>query len=556
MIKPTGTAMPRAWLYARYSTNKQTQKSLDDQISECQRFADRHGWHIERILTDAELTGYSDHRPGYQELLRGIEGGMVEVVVAENIERLTRDGEHSAQLEKLCAFHDVKIMTIIDGEANALNMGLKSLMSGALLKSIALQAHRGLAGNVAAGKSAGGRSYGYVIPRDERGDKIKGALVIDEGEAQIVRRILTEFAEGISPKKIVDQLNQDGIPSPSGRAWRQNTVFGNRKRGTGILNNELYIGVRVWDRLEYRRHPQTQKRVSRLRPEEEWVRVEVPDLRIVDDELWARVKARQDSFQVKPRRGSNSGGVGPRPKFLLSGFLRCAKCGGPLTIAGTVHKRYYCKTAKEQGPSQCTGMTGLLKDEAEQAVLGGVKRALLGSDAFKRFRDEYARALADATQSLQADRASVTRQLRAVETEIRNGTDAILAGVNSPALIEALSKAEARKLKLQAQQRQIEDARPMLPTDLEEVYAAHVRKLETILAEPELVIHARDILRVLVETISVEEVEEGRHLLGIEGDLTKFPMTYAKAAPKGGFANKSSIGLVAGVGFEPTTFRL
>ncbi|HIF11283.1 MAG TPA: hypothetical protein EYQ81_16540, partial [Sneathiellales bacterium] len=96
-------------------------------------------------------------------------------------------------------------------------------------------------------------------------------------------------------------------------------------------------------------------RVSRLRPEEEWVRVEVPELRFIDDDLWAKVKARQDSFQVKPRRGSNSGGVGPRPKFLLSGFLRCAKCGGPMTIAGTVHKRYYCKTAKEQGPSQCTG---------------------------------------------------------------------------------------------------------------------------------------------------------------------------------------------------------
>ena len=90
----------------------------------------------------------------------------------------------------------------------------------------------------------------------------------------------------------------------------------------------------------------------------------------------------------------------------------------------------------------------------------------------------------------------------------------------------------------------------------EKRFREHVRKLETILAEPEMVIHARDILRVLVETISVEEVEEGKHLLGIEGDLTKFPMTYAKAAPKGGFANKSSIGLVAGVGFEPTTFRL
>lgn len=516
-------APPRAWIYARYSTNKQTQKSLDDQIAECERYCTRHGWQIERILADAELTGYSDHRPRYQELLHAIKGGLIDIVVAENIERLTRDGEHSAQLEKLCAFHDVKIMTIIDGEVNALSMGLKSIMSGALLKSIALQARRGLAGNINAGKSAGGRSYGYVIPRDERGDKIKGALVIDEDQAQVVRRIMEEFASGISPLKIVDQLNREGIPSPNGRAWRVNTVYGSRQRGTGILNNELYVGIRVWDRLEYRRHPQTQKRVSRLRPEEEWLRVAVPELRIVDDALWTRVKERQEACRVTRRKGSNGGGIGPRPKYLLSGFLRCAQCGGHLTVAGQVHKRYYCKTAKEQGPSLCTGINGLLKDEAEHLVLAGLKRALLTSGAFIRFRQEYTQAMANANQLINADRASLARQLGTVATEIRNGTDAIMAGVNSPALLEALSKAEMRKAEILLKQRKLEGKAPMLPTDLDAAYARHVHKLEKFLAEPDLVMQARDILQTWLGTISVEEVGEGRHLLRIKGNLLKSP---------------------------------
>lgn len=70
----------------------------------------------------------------------------------------------------------------------------------------------------------------------------------------------------------------------------QNTINGHARRGTGILNNELYIGQRVWNRLEYRKDPATSKRVSRLRPEGEWVRQEAPELRIVPQELWDAVK--------------------------------------------------------------------------------------------------------------------------------------------------------------------------------------------------------------------------------------------------------------------------
>lgn len=97
--------------------------------------------------------------------------------------------------------------------------------------------------------------------------------------------------------KIAAALNREAIPAPRARSgsghWMQNTINGHVRRGTGILNNELYVGRRVWNRLEYRKDPATSKRVSRLRPEAEWVCQEVPDLRIVPQDLWAAVKARQ-----------------------------------------------------------------------------------------------------------------------------------------------------------------------------------------------------------------------------------------------------------------------
>ena len=70
-------------------------------------------------------------------------------------------------------------------------------------------------------------------------------------------------------------------------------IHGDPKRGTGILNNELYVGRMVWNRSKWTKDPDTGKRRQKLRPRGEWVVQEVPDKRIVSDELWARVKDRQ-----------------------------------------------------------------------------------------------------------------------------------------------------------------------------------------------------------------------------------------------------------------------
>ncbi|WP_247381795.1 MULTISPECIES: recombinase family protein [unclassified Bradyrhizobium] len=72
------------------------------------------------------------------------------------------------------------------------------------------------------------------------------------------------------------------MPGPQGAEWGPSTIHGNPKRGVGILNNELYVGRLVWNRLRYLKDPDTGKRVSRLNPESEWVVQEVPEMRIID----------------------------------------------------------------------------------------------------------------------------------------------------------------------------------------------------------------------------------------------------------------------------------
>jgi site-specific DNA recombinase len=158
---------------------------------------------------------------------------------------------------------------------------------------------------VKAGKSAGGISFGYRPDRHTLPDGTlsTGDRVIDEREAALVRRIFTDYDMGKSARTIAIELNREGVPPPRGGegkgagTWSFSTISGNWKRGTGILNNELYVGRLVWNRQRFIKDPTTGKRQARPNPSEAWIIEEVPHLRIVDDALWHRVKLRQGAIR-------------------------------------------------------------------------------------------------------------------------------------------------------------------------------------------------------------------------------------------------------------------
>ena len=100
-------------------------------------------------------------------------------------------------------------------------------------------------------------------------------MVVNETEAEVVRRVYREFATGTSPRAIARRLNGEGVPGPSGKLWTDSTIRGHAKRGTGLINNELYIGRLVWNRLRYVKNQETGKRISRINPPEHWIVTEV-----------------------------------------------------------------------------------------------------------------------------------------------------------------------------------------------------------------------------------------------------------------------------------------
>lgn len=244
-----------------------------------------------------------------------------------------------------------------------MHIGLKGTMNALFLKDLAEKTRRGQRGRVERGRSGRGLAYGYdVVLADESGGA--GARMINEDQARVVRRIFRDFAKGMTPGAISDALNREGVPGPGGRGWKPTTIRSHRIRGTRIINNELYRGVLVWNRQSFVKEPVTGKRQARMNPEDEWVRKDVPELRIIDEALWLAVKTRQDQTEraslnvrsgIRKAKQARASGM-LAATLVLHRLLVCEQCGSDLCHVG--RDRYGCagyqqrKTCDNRGTSR------------------------------------------------------------------------------------------------------------------------------------------------------------------------------------------------------------
>ncbi|AVO37568.1 recombinase family protein [Pukyongiella litopenaei] len=275
-----------------------------------------------------------------------------------------------------------------------------------------------------------------------------GDRVINQEQANVVRRIFRDYSHGISPRAIAGRLNDEGIDGPRGSGWGASTIYGNWRRGTGILNNELYVGRLVWNRQRFIKDPTTGKRQARLNPQEEWIIEEVPDLRIVPDDLWASVKARQHATRSDMiRDGINRPERAHRTKHLFSGLLKCGNCGGGYTIVGKTH--YGCANARNKGT--CDNRLTIKREDLEDRVLSGLKDQLLHPDLIAEFVAAYQAEHNRLTAEASRETANTQRELVKVTRQIDKIVEAITEGMFHPSMKARMDVLEARKAELEAE---------------------------------------------------------------------------------------------------------
>ena len=543
----------RAAIYARYSSDLQSAASIEDQIRLCRQRIEREGWSLIATHVDRATSGASHLRPGFQALLEQGRAGGFDLVVAEALDRLSRDQEHIAAFYKQLSFAGVRILTLADGLIDELHVGLKGTMNALFLKDLAAKTRRGLQGRIEAGCSAGANTYGYDVVRelDSRGNPVHGNRQINAAQADVVRRIFEDFVAGKSPRAIAAALNGEAVIGPRGGPWGASTIHGNATRGTGILNNELYVGRLVWNRLRYVKDPQTGRRISRANPAEDVLMHDVPELRIVSDALWQAARARHQAARkaIRPDNGRKELWHARRTRYLLSGLIHCGACGGPMVIVG---KTYYgCANHKYRG--LCANRLTMRRDILERSVLDGLARHLVTPELVAEFVAEYHRERKRLAAGAAAREQAARGELAAIDRQIGAIVQAVKDGLYHPSLKAELA-ARGPRGAARERDRTPPPGAAVLPPTLPALSRRKVEALQEDLTRPEIRAEAAEALRALIEQIRLVP-QDGILAIDLYGTLAGLlSATNANAArmvPGGG-----STVLVAGAGFEPTTFRL
>ncbi|WP_440589614.1 recombinase family protein [Pelagibacterium mangrovi] len=401
-----------AAIYARYSTALQNEKSVEDQISLCRAFAQREGYHVVAAYDDKALSGGSMHgREGLRQMLTAAEQGQFSVIIVEALDRLSRDMEDLAHMYKRLSFMGVRLVAVHEGEANTILVGLRGLIGQMYREDNVHKIKRGMAGLLKQGLTAGGQAYGYRADPANRGKP----LIVEE-EAQIVRRIFEDYAKGISPKAICHRLNAERVPAPRGKQWSPSALIGFESRGTGTLRNPIYVGRIVWGKVTMVKDPDTGKRLSRPVPRDQWQTAEIPELRIMPDELFEAVQKQLNGRRHVNRRENI--GVHKRPKRLLSGLLKCGACGSGMSVAGvdkSGRTRLRCSAHTNSG--NCPDPKTYYLDEVEALVIESLTKELATADQIKRYAEVYQKERRKQAIQENRRRIEIEVRLKAIEKE-------------------------------------------------------------------------------------------------------------------------------------------
>ena len=436
--------MMRAAIYARFSSDRQKDRSIDDQIALCRDVCAREGMAVISTFEDRAISGTGAvNRPGFQALMRAAESKLFEVVVTEDMDRLFRDQADYHTVRKRLDHLGVSIHTA-SGKVGKLDGALRALMSEMFIENLVIHTRRGLEGVIRDGRHAGGRAFGYrAVPGKP------GELEIVEEEAELVRQIFADYIAGKTPRLIAHDLNKRGVRPPRGRQWNASTINGNVSRGGGMILNDLYVGRIVWNKVRMLKDPTTGKRLSRPNPKEQYKVVEAPHLRIIDD---ATFKAAQ---LIKVERRCNATPATAQkaraPRRVFSGLIRCGCCGGGMSSNGADRKgvRIQCSAYKESG--SCRNGRRVYLDDIEALTIRGLRQHLAHPEVITEFVDAYNAERKRLKKEASTERTRLERRLGEIGREMKRIVDSIVVtGMPPEQFVARMKELEAEKAKVTA----------------------------------------------------------------------------------------------------------
>lgn len=414
MAKKKKPAGGNAIIYARYSSHNQRDVSIEQQIEACRKHAAELGLTITDTYEDRAISGRTDNRPAFQRMMRDAEGGKFQYVLAWKSNRMGRNMMQAMVNESRLMDCGVKVFYAEEDfdDSAAGRFALRSMMNVNQFYSdnLAEDVRRGLMDNASKCMANGRQPLGY-----KRGED--GKVVVDEPAAAIVREIYTRIASGEMFMDIARDLNRRGIKTQSGSEW-------NKSSFKVLCRNERYRGIYIYGDT----------------------RIEGGIPPIVDDVLWYKV---QEVLKVK--KSKNRHHCPSDEDYLLTGKLRCGKCGGYMigmsgrSKTGDVHHYYACQNRRV---GHTCDKKNIRRDVVEPAVAQAIKQYCLTDDAIEWITDQTIAYWEDEDRKLQID--SIENDLSAVQSSISNVMKAIEMGVITETTRDRLIELERQQTDLKS----------------------------------------------------------------------------------------------------------
>ena len=356
----------RAAIYSRFSTDRQTESSIADQVRVCTEHAQKEGWTVTHHFEDQAISGAAiGNRPGCVAMLEAAKARAFDVLLVMDTSRLSRSSADLSKIADRMVFMGLRILAVQEPGADTakegweIYFGLSGLMGQQFRKMTSKKTHTALESRAKAGRPTGGRAFGYTSQNE-----------LIPQEAAIATEIFERFAGGESMRAIAQDLNGRGAPTPRRDKWYVSAIH-------ALLHNERYLGRLTWNKSTWRKDPDTGKRSRSEREASEHVTAVREDLRIASNETWARVRAR-DSL--------TTGHHNARPKYALSGLLLCDSCGRSMTLCGGSNsrgygsQRYVCPSYWEH--LGCSNDMGVSRAVAEELLIEPMRARLLSDQNF------------------------------------------------------------------------------------------------------------------------------------------------------------------------------
>lgn len=415
--------MKKAVIYARYSSERQTEQSIEGQLRVCHEFAEHENITVVKEYIDRAISGTTDHRPEFQRMISDCSTSGVDYVIVYKLDRFARNRYDSAIYKAKLKQYGIRLLSamekITDSPEGIIMEGLLEAMNEYYSAELSQKIRRGMRENVIKGKTTGGNvALGYRIGADKK-------IEINREQAAVVRKIFDMYAGGCTFADIIKELNDSGYKTSRGNSFNKNSV-------SRILSNERYIG-------RY-----TIKGIDEV--------AECP--RIVSDEIFKKVQERLGSARQKRRERS-------RHTYLLSGVLHCGECGGRMVgTSGTSktgkHYYYYKCHNKHYGRIDAVKLECAILKTIDD-YLQSDKMATIAKVAY----DEYCRQIRD-----NSELKTVQSELKRVETKLKNAVDAILSGIQSESIKSAIAELEVQKSSLASRLDVLKSEAPQLTLEM------------------------------------------------------------------------------------------